>query len=150
MAALLLNQQQPPSANTALVHTIMSSATGDSVVASPKTMRSVSASERRPLAPVTPQRNNRANKMRVVSSPLTPSYSISSVVSSPFTPITNVYSSSSSFVSPNSSVSTKVGFSPEPIKARRKSIADATQNWRSRAKENGIKVDNEELSYSAC
>ncbi|KAL5514336.1 hypothetical protein ACEPAG_2424 [Sanghuangporus baumii] len=126
----------------------MSCASQESVVASPKTMRSVSVSERRPLAPVTPQRNNRTNKMRVASSPLTPSYSTSSAISSPFTPITNVYSSSSSFVSPNSSVSTKVGFSPEPIKARRKSIADATQNWRSRAKENGIKIDGEEASYA--
>ncbi|OCB89126.1 hypothetical protein A7U60_g3725 [Sanghuangporus baumii] len=126
----------------------MSCATQESVLASPKVTRSVSVSERRPLAPVTPQRNNRANKMRVASSPLTPSYSTSSAISSPFTPITNVYSSSSSFVSPNSSVSTKVGFSPEPIKARRKSIADATQNWRSRAKENGIKVDGQEASYA--
>ncbi|KAL5476813.1 hypothetical protein ACEPAI_2999 [Sanghuangporus weigelae] len=126
----------------------MSCAAPESVVASPKTTRSVSVSERRPLAPVTPQRNNRANKMRVASSPLTPSYSTSSAISSPFTPITNVYSSSASLVSPNSSVSTKVGFSPEPIKARRKSIADATQNWRSRAKENGIKVDGGEASYA--
>ncbi|KAL5498671.1 hypothetical protein ACEPAH_2026 [Sanghuangporus vaninii] len=126
----------------------MSCATQESVLASPKVTRSVSVSERRPLAPVTPQRNNRANKMRVASSPLTPSYSTSSAISSPFTPITNVYSSSSSFVSPNSSVSTKVGFSPEPIKARRKSIADATQNWRSRAKENGIKVDGQDVSYA--
>ena len=118
----------------------------DSATASPKAMRSSSISERRPFAPVTPQRTNRGHKSRVVSSPLTPSNS--SIMSSPFTPITNVYSSASSITSPDSSVSTKVGFSPESVKSKSKSVADATHNWRSRAKENGIKVDNDDYPFS--
>ncbi|KAI5120895.1 hypothetical protein M0805_002995 [Coniferiporia weirii] len=119
----------------------MSCAPPDCTIASPRTTRSTSISERRPLAPVTPQRTNRAYKMRSVTSPLTPSSS--SVISSPFTPITNVYSSASSLVSPNSSVSTKVDFSPEAVKSKAKSVADTTSNWRSRAKENGRKTDDE-------
>lgn len=107
--------------------------------ASPRARKS---SERRPLAPVTPQRMNRLPKqMRTPSTPLTPSYS--SVVSSPFTPITNVYSSASSVASPNSSASTKVDFSPDILKSKSKSIADTANNWRTRAKENGIKVASE-------
>ncbi|KAH8116125.1 hypothetical protein DFH11DRAFT_1742507 [Phellopilus nigrolimitatus] len=124
----------------------MSYAPLDSSFASPKTMRATSISERRPLAPVTPQRTNRGPKMRAASSPLTPSNS--STISSPFTPITNVYSSSSSLVSPDSSVSTKVEFSPESAKSKTRSPADATNNWRSRAKENGIKVDAADYSYA--
>ncbi|EJD05485.1 uncharacterized protein FOMMEDRAFT_165895 [Fomitiporia mediterranea MF3/22] len=145
-----LSQEPPPPATPSRMSSEgnMSCSAYESVIASPKTMRSTSASERRPFAPVTPQRNGRANRMRVASSPLTPSNSNSSVISSPFTPITNVYSSSSSFVSPDSSVSTKVGSSPEYLKLRQKSIADATHNWRSRAKENGIKVDSDEISYA--
>ena len=145
-------QHKPrPSANTVLSSSsIMSATVNESVCTSSKTTRSTSISERRPLAPVTPQRNGRANRMRVASSPLTPSHSISSVISSPFTPITNIYSSSSSFVSPDSSVSTKVSLSPDSIKLKQRSIADATNNWRSRAKENGIKVNNDEYSYGLC
>ena len=109
------------------------------VPASPKTKK---ASERRALAPVTPQRINRLPKQtRTPSTPLTPSYS--SIVSSPFTPITNVYSSASSVASPNSSASTKVDFSPDIVKSKAKSLAESTNNWRTRAKENGIKVASE-------
>ncbi|THH08174.1 hypothetical protein EW145_g2885 [Phellinidium pouzarii] len=131
----------------------MSRAPSDPAIASPRTTRSTSTSERRPLAPVTPQRTARPYKLRAVTSPLTPSNSSS--ISSPFTPITNIYSSASSLVSPGSSVSTKVEYSPEAAKAKAKSVADATGNWRSRTKENGAKADNEgypdadTLSFSA-
>lgn len=123
---------------------IMSTTQSDTVAASPRTTRQVSMSDRRPFAPVTPQRTNRSQKARAVSTPLTPS--TSSVVSSPFTPITNVYSSASTFVSPDSSVSTKVDFSPDVLKSKGRSVADATRNWRSRAKENGAGYVGEENS----
>lgn len=127
----------------------MANVTLGSVPASPKTTRSVSASDndhRRSFAPVTPQRNNR--RSRVASSPLSQTNTSPSIIASPFTPITNVYSSASSVASPNSSISTKIGFSPDYVRSSKaKGIADATNNWRSRAKENGIKVANDEESY---
>ncbi|KLO16116.1 hypothetical protein SCHPADRAFT_938160 [Schizopora paradoxa] len=111
---------------------------------SPKKPRA--SSERRPLVPVTPQRINSAQKQnRFASSPLTPN---SSIVSSPFSPITNVYSSTSTFATPNSSVSSQNKFdvSPAVLKFKSKSLADVTSNWRSRAKENGIKVSADDAA----
>lgn len=134
----------PPPLAPLLFLFIMSRFPSDSTIASPRTTRQTSMSERRPFAPVTPQRTNRSQKARAVSTPLTPS--TSSVVSSPFTPITNVYSSVSTFVSPDSSVSTKVEFSPEVLKSKARSVADSTHNWRSRTKENGMLFIGEENS----
>ncbi len=120
---------------------IMSCAPSERQV-SPKKPRA--SSERRPLVPVTPQRINTVQKKnRFASSPLTPN---SSIVSSPFTPITNMYSSTSTFATPTSSVSSQSKFdvSPTVLKFKSKSLADTTSNWRTRAKENGIKVSADE------
>ena len=126
------------SSHPRLSTSIMSCATQEAM-ASPKLTRA--SSERLPLAPVTPQRINSLNKqLRTPSSP-----SLSSMISSPFTPITNCYSSASSLASPNSSISTKVDYSPETTKLKIKSIADTTNNWRTRAKENGIKVTTDNI-----
>ena len=105
---------------------------------SPKVKRS--SSDQNSL-PVTPQRiNNIQKQIRAVSSPIASGYS--SISSSPFSPLTNTYSSPLSVATPSSSVSsaTKVNISPEALKMEGDCLADAVNNWRIRAKENGIKV----------
>ena len=113
-------------------------ASNDQNIPSPKTLRVVS--ERHPRLPVTPQRLNVHKQARAVSSPLTPANNTS--VSSPFTPITNVYSSTANTPISSSSSCTKVEISPENQRLKQKSLADSAPNWRTRAKENGIKVSN--------
>lgn len=105
--------------------------------------------------PATPQRvTHRSQHRQLSSSPYTPA----TVYSTPYTPLSlRSFSSStgSSLATPNSAASNRrlsfSNVSPEnSFRAKsRKSIADTTHNWRTRANENGIRVTASEDSQFA-
>ena len=105
--------------------------------------------------PATPQRvTHRSQHRQLSSSPYTPA----TVYSTPYTPLSlRSFSSStgSSLATPNSAASNRrlsfSNISPEnSFRARnKKSVADATHNWRDRANENGIRVTPGEDSQFA-
>ncbi|TFK49461.1 hypothetical protein OE88DRAFT_1663051 [Heliocybe sulcata] len=102
-----------------------------------------SKSERQVFSPVTPQHLNRGYRHQM-NSPITPG----STMSTPYTPLSlrSFASSDASILDTPITVPTgkrlSLSMSPEVHMhhKNRNSVADVTDNWRSRAKENGIRV----------
>lgn len=104
--------------------------------------------------PATPQRvAHRSQHRQLASSPYTPA----TAHSTPYTPLSlRSFSTStgSSLATPNSAASNRrLSFSVSPENSYRtktkKSVADTTHNWRTRANENGIRVSAGEESQFA-